>query len=126
MSVRKCRECGLELPSSKFEKTVNGYREVCRRCRSVREIKRNQCKAIERKLELIKSREGKCEMCGYEKCLAALEFHHINPTQKVHRICYSLGRVSNKEFEKIKEERDGCLLLCANCHREMHHLGNGK
>ena len=66
---------------------------------------------------LIKSRGGKCEICGYNKCFAALEFHHIDPSQKDFQIS-NTGSVPS--FERLKKEADKCRLLCANCHREEH------
>jgi len=61
---------------------------------------------------------GKCIKCGYNKCLAALEFHHINPNTKDKDYFNSRGGLS----ESLKSELDKCVLLCANCHREEHHL----
>lgn len=67
-------------------------------------------------LAKIKSvRGGKCERCGYNTCLKALEFHHLDPTKKDFTI-------SNDHFKLIDavEESKKCILLCANCHRELH------
>lgn len=58
---------------------------------------------------------GKCERCGYNKCIKALEFHHLDPTKKDFRI----SSVS-KSFKSIIYELDKCILVCANCHREIH------
>lgn len=58
---------------------------------------------------------GKCERCGYDKYVGALEFHHRDPTQKD----FSVGTTS-KGWDTIKEEVEKCMLLCANCHREVH------
>lgn len=66
---------------------------------------------------LINQRGGKCEICGYSKCIEALEFHHLDPKQKDFSISNTGGTPS---FEKMKEEADKCQLLCANCHREEH------
>ena len=71
--------------------------------------KKNKERAIEYK-------GGKCEFCGYSKCKSALEFHHINPKEKV----FTPSKNMNKSWEKLKEELDKCLLVCANCHREIH------
>ncbi|QTO46333.1 hypothetical protein [Burkholderia latens] len=60
---------------------------------------------------------GKCERCGYEKCLKALQFHHTDPSKKDFGIAES-GHT--RSFEKMKIELDKCLLLCANCHCEEH------
>jgi 5-methylcytosine-specific restriction endonuclease McrA len=58
---------------------------------------------------------GKCIKCGYKKCLSALEFHHINPEEKE-------GYNSHWTFERNKIELNKCVLLCANCHREIHEI----
>lgn len=62
---------------------------------------------------------GKCEKCGYNKCNGALEFHHLNPEEKDFSIS-TYG--TTKSFERIKKEIDKCILVCANCHREIHYL----
>lgn len=60
-------------------------------------------------------RGGKCIKCGYNTCLKALEFHHIDPTQKDFTI-------SNDHFKLLDaiEESKKCVLLCSNCHKELH------
>lgn len=65
--------------------------------------------------KLKQARGGKCVRCGYDKCLKALEFHHINPTQKDFTI-------SNDHFKLLDavEESKKCILLCSNCHKEFH------
>lgn len=80
-------------------------------------------RGLKRKLELIKSRGGKCELCGYDRNIAVLEFHHINPDEKEFQL--DMRHLSNTSLERLKEEADKSQLLCANCHREVHnpHLG---
>lgn len=58
---------------------------------------------------------GKCQSCGYNESLAALEFHHLNPKLKDRVVCSNI-----RSFESLKEELDKCILLCANCHRRAH------
>lgn len=58
---------------------------------------------------------GKCQKCGYDKCLDALDFHHLGIEKKDFNISHSC-----KNFESKKKELDKCILLCANCHREYH------
>lgn len=67
----------------------------------------------------IEYKGGKCEKCGYNKCNGALEFHHLNPEEKDFSISTS---GTTKSFERIKKEIDKCILVCANCHREIHYL----
>ena len=67
------------------------------------------------KIELVQYKGGKCERCGYDKCIDALEFHHLNPDDKDFT-------VSGKSWsiEKLKNEVDKCILVCSNCHKEIH------
>ena len=59
---------------------------------------------------------GKCQRCGYDKCARALEFHHLDPNEKDFGISTSLSR----DIDALKAEADKCILLCANCHAELH------
>lgn len=59
----------------------------------------------------------KCARCGYNNCIEALDFHHIDPTQKDFNLS---DRNLILDWEVIKLELDKCILLCANCHRELH------
>lgn len=69
------------------------------------------------KEKLIKYKGGKCEICGYDKCNQALEFHHVNPEEKSFTISQSN---IYKNLTILKQEVDKCILVCANCHREIH------
>lgn len=59
---------------------------------------------------------GKCQCCGYSKCIQALEFHHLNPEEKE----IAFGSNTNRSWEATKNELKKCILVCANCHREIH------
>lgn len=67
------------------------------------------------KKKLIDYKGGCCEICKYDKCIEALEFHHKNPLEKD----FGISGVT-KSFDKMKKEVDKCILVCANCHREIH------
>ncbi len=59
---------------------------------------------------------GKCLYCGYKKYQGALDIHHINPKDKE----FGFGhRGYTRSWEKAKRELDKCVLVCANCHREV-------
>jgi len=73
-----------------------------------------QKKRMEFKQALVEYMGGKCSFCWYSRCLSALEFHHIDVSRKEFNIS------STTNLEKAKKELDGCILLCANCHREAH------
>lgn len=64
---------------------------------------------------LVEYKGGCCEVCGYNKCIEALEFHHIDETTKSFAVSGS-----TKSLESQKREADKCYMLCANCHRELH------
>lgn len=67
---------------------------------------------------------GKCQLCGYDKCAKALELHHIDPSQKDSVIS---GNLLNNSWDKLCDELRKCILVCANCHREIHSgLYNGE
>ena len=57
-----------------------------------------------------------CAICGYNKCVESLDFHHVNPRDKKFRIA-----AGNYTKEKILEEVNKCILLCKNCHFEIHY-----
>ena len=76
-------------------------------------------RGIERKIYFINTLGGCCSKCGYNKNLAALEFHHIDPESKEFQI--DIRRLSNTSMDKLQEEIHKCILLCANCHREEHN-----
>ena len=59
----------------------------------------------------------RCELCGYDKCPEALEFHHPDDSEKEFGVS---SRGYTRSWEKVREEIDKCILLCANCHREIH------
>ena len=60
---------------------------------------------------------GKCVICGYSKCIEALDFHHINPKTKEFGL--GLGGLT-RSWDRVRKEADKCVLICANCHREIH------
>lgn len=71
-------------------------------------------------------RGGRCCRCGYDKCLAALHFHHRDPREKI-RFRFSNGKLmnvcqlaANKGKDIAIEESKKCDLICANCHAEEH------
>ena len=55
-------------------------------------------------------------VCGYNRCSAALDLHHIDSTTKD----FSLSGHHNLSLARLKAEADKCILLCRNCHAEVH------
>ena len=59
---------------------------------------------------------GKCQICGYSKYGGALDLHHVNPDTKEFGIA---DKGYTRSWERIQKELDKCILVCANCHREV-------
>lgn len=68
-----------------------------------------------KKIHAIEQFGGKCSVCGYDKCINALEFHHTE--NKKEEPSYIIFRWS---WERALKELEKCILVCANCHREIH------
>lgn len=60
---------------------------------------------------------GQCQICGYKKCNRALSFHHKDPSKKDFGLS---AEGLTRSWEKTKAELDKCILVCANCHMEIH------
>lgn len=87
-----------------------GFR--CARCRGEQVAKKRR--RIKRQLVL--EAGGACQLCGYDACLAALQFHHVDPEAKSFAIS---RRGVTRALSKAREEASKCVLLCANCHAEV-------
>ena len=68
------------------------------------------------KIKGIEYKGGKCQRCGYKKSSWSLDFHHVNSKEKA----FGIARYSTLSWEKIKKELDKCILICKNCHGELH------
>jgi hypothetical protein len=85
---------------------------LCKSCHNKNTIKRGQ----RNRNMYIEYLGGKCERCGYNRCNAALEFHHRDPSKKDP----TFQGIRYWGLEKARKELDKCVLLCSNCHREEH------
>jgi transposase len=105
--VSQCKHHG----ETGFVREGRGYYR-CKRCRLDRVSQRRQ--VIKRKL--VDEAGGKCLICGYAHCQQALEFHHLDPSLKE----FDLGRKGvTRSLARSRAEARKCVLLCANCHREV-------
>ena len=68
------------------------------------------------KKEIVDYMGGKCCRCGYDKCLHALDIHHTDPEQKDP----NFKQMRNILTADLKRELEKCILVCSNCHREIH------
>lgn len=108
----------------------NDYKNVCvsnlywcsNKKKCVNKKKRSNSTSVSKRRKKMKEdsiiyKGGKCCICGYNKCVGALEFHHLNPFEKDFSISSS---GVTRSWKKIKMELDKCICVCANCHREIH------
>ena len=106
--IKECKKHGLTEYVLR-----NDGRYRCKKC-SVEAVQRRREKL---KLLAVEYKGGECEICGYKKCVNALEFHHIDPNEKE----FGVGENGyTRSIEAIKKELDKCILVCSNCHREIH------
>jgi 5-methylcytosine-specific restriction endonuclease McrA len=104
------KECSKHGHTNFFR---NGPTFRCNKC-AVEAVQRRRNKLKAMALEY---KGGQCEICGYSKCSNALVFHHKNPHDKDFGIAH---KGYTRAWKKVKSELDKCLLLCANCHAEVH------
>ena len=105
------KECKIHGLTEYVLRKDGGYR--CKKC-AVDSVQRRRDKVKEMAVEY---KGGKCEICGYNKCKGALEFHHLDPNEKDFGISH---KGYTRSWESVKKELDKCIMLCANCHREVH------
>ena len=70
------------------------------------------------KLRMVESLGGKCCICGYNTTVHALEFHHLDPNEK--DFGFGASRANIKSWDRLVIELRKCVLVCSNCHREVH------
>lgn len=106
------KRCSKHGEVEHFVRKEGGYR--CRKCSVISTVERRR----KIKRDLVEIFGGKCVKCGYNKCIASLEFHHLDRKTKKfsiggYGVCYS--------FEKMLAEAKKCILVCRNCHGEIEN-----
>lgn len=102
-SLRVCSICAKQYPA--------GHGQYVTTCKSCRVVQRRQ----ELKRLAVAHLGGRCQLCGYDRCIAALQFHHLAPGHKDFQVAeYS------RSWDRVRAEAEKCALLCANCHAEVH------
>jgi hypothetical protein len=106
-SLRRCSRHGLTM----FVLEGRGsYR--CKLCRQEKVSDwRRKVKAT-----LVEEAGGRCALCGYDRCQAALQFHHRDPAEKAFAISH---QGLTRSLARVREEVRKCILVCANCHAEL-------
>jgi len=68
------------------------------------------------KEQLVSEAGGACALCGYDRYLGALQFHHADPAEKSFGLS---GRGLAYSMDSLRREAEKCVLLCSNCHAEV-------
>ncbi len=116
MKTKICLKCKIEKEISEFQaKDIDKtrYSPWCKKCFSIYCMER--WKSI--KLKATGLFENKCCKCGYDKNLAAMDFHHLDPSIKE----YNWNRLCKRPWVNIVAELKKCILVCKNCHAELHN-----
>ncbi len=114
---KECIKCNLVKDKSCFYKRPdrknNKEHSYCKKCFN------DYCQERwkNKRLKALEYKGGKCVDCGYNECIAALEFHHLDPKQKE----FTWQKMRLKSEKIINKELDKCILVCANCHRKRHY-----
>ena len=109
----KCQYCEKEF---QYYRDTSTIRKSCYEC--IPEGKGNDAALIRRliKKKAVKYKGNKCYCCNQQYPLVVYDFHHLDPFQKD----FSLGdKTSTVKWEKVQIEIDKCILVCANCHRQI-------
>jgi hypothetical protein len=116
--------CGNASKKNCLRKGIE-HEVVCRSCDKVFKTKHalHECRACQtgkirhtRKAAAIRELGGCCEICGYDKCMAAMDFHHIDPSLKK----FNISAMLDRSVDKLLVEIQKCVLLCNRCHSEVH------
>jgi transposase len=106
---RVCRQHGL----TDFTIEGRGYYR-CKRCRWEAVVRRRR----KVKQILVGEAGGCCAICGYDRSVAALHFHHVDPSSKSFHLS---EQGATRALAVARAEASKCVLLCSNCHAEVEN-----
>lgn len=113
--TKQCTLCFQVYNLDNFYKKKDGkIHTYCKSCLNTETVNRQR----KVKQDAVNYKGGKCQKCGYGKYIGALHFHHIDPDTKDIKWKNFKLRKFNEAF---KLELNKCILLCANCHAEIHN-----
>ena len=110
-----CPSCKKDKLNSEFYRIKSREFDLGSMCKSCvlddRIIRRKNLKQ-----DCVDYKGGECQYCGYNNCNRALDFHHIDPKTKK----FAISQYRKADGYSLKAELDKCILVCSNCHREIH------
>jgi hypothetical protein len=74
---------------------------------------------FQNKVRKYKESIGKCELCGWNKHIVILQFHHLDKNRK--RFKFNTGHLGSYSWKSIEDEIKKCKLVCPNCHNWIHY-----
>jgi hypothetical protein len=110
-------------PKEKHKPRAKEIYSICKSCvfdyKRKRPIKYDEhpYQQSEKKLKLVEMMGGKCEICGYDKSIVALSFHHKDRRHKT----FTISSYLSMPMDELIIEAKKCRLICLNCHAELHH-----
>jgi len=107
-----CGKCGVELSNENTYSKGKRRSYLCKSC--MNEYVKERWHRL--RSEILEKMGGKCKLCGYNKYHGALHMHHIDPSKK----SYEWKQLRKQSKANIEKEAKKCVLLCANCHAEVH------
>ncbi len=114
--TRYCSKCKKDVKTENFhQRRGKAFSSTyCKPCTTDQTLERMR----KLKSQMIEYKGGCCVRCGYDKYQGALELHHTDPKEKD----FNPSHLRKYSFDdRIKSELDKCILVCANCHREVHY-----
>jgi len=118
METRICKHCNEEYSIEYFERADTVKGKIYRRwsCKDCRKIEKRIISLQKKDIILNIKKKLSCEKCGESK-FYMLDFHHKDPRKKDFGIS---AKGNCHSWKRIKEELDKCILVCKNCHQEIH------
>jgi hypothetical protein len=107
---------GIAEKFNRTRKSVSLYIDKSSKVKVIKDAAYFRDRRRKLKKMLVEHKGGCCSQCGYNKSMAALDFHHLDPNEKE----FSIGRAYTKTLDSTLKELDKCIILCSNCHRELH------
>ena len=112
MLLQKCVSCNLFKQKDQFGVWKRKHKGKCKYCL----LREGRLLETNKKIRAVQYKGGCCILCGFNHWISALQFHHIDPSQKD----ADWNILRKRAWERIKIELDKCVLVCSNCHYKVH------
>lgn len=120
MNTKICIECKVNQTLDNYYKSgftkykIQKYKGRCKSCYREKYVVSGRDKIKNIAISIFGNYS--CSICKYDKCDSAIHFHHLDPKTKL----FQVSNMHSYSYVDIEKEIKKCILLCANCHAEMH------